>query len=128
MKTIDLIIVDDESDIFKLYEVYLKREVEESKVKLHFYEDGNELINDLTDNKYNLNNSLVLSDINMPAINGFELLEKIKEKFDLPIYMVTAYNRDDYKERAISLGAIDLIAKPINFKDLLKLIKEKYLK
>ena len=123
-----MIIVDDESDIFKLYEVYLKREVEESKVKLHFYEDGNELINDLTDNKYNLNNSLVLSDINMPAINGFELLEKIKEKFDLPIYMVTAYNRDDYKERAISLGAIDLIAKPINFKDLLKLIKEKYLK
>ncbi len=128
MKVLNLVIVDDETDIFKLYEVYLKKEVEASLVKLYFYENGNELYNDLGVTKYDADNTVILSDINMPAINGFDLLEKIKERYDFPIYMVTAYNRDDYKERAKRLGAIDLIAKPINFKELLKLLKDVYIK
>ena len=63
----------------------------------------------------------------MPAINGFDLLKKIKDCFDVAVYMVTAYNRDDYKQKAKKLGAIDLIAKPINFKELIKLLREVYL-
>ena len=127
MKKIDLVIVDDETDIFKLYEVYLKKEVEASEVVLHYYEDGNELVKDFENNKFQIDKTVVLSDINMPAINGFDLLEKIKDRFDVAVYMVTAYNRDDYKKKAKKLGAIDLIAKPINFKELIILLREVYL-
>tara|TARA_Y100000296_G_scaffold84587_1_gene118230 strand:- start:2664 stop:3050 length:387 start_codon:yes stop_codon:yes gene_type:complete len=127
LKKIDLVIVDDETDIFKLYEVYLKKEVEASEVVLHYYEDGNELVKDFENSKFQIDQTVVLSDINMPAINGFDLLEKIKDRFDVAVYMVTAYNRDDYKQKAKNLGAIDLIAKPINFKELVKLLREVYL-
>ena len=98
MKKIDLVIVDDETDIFKLYEVYLKKEVEAQQIVLHYYEDGNVLIKDFEENKFQIDKTVVLSDINMPAINGFDLLEKIKDRFDVAVYIVTAYNRDDYKQ------------------------------
>lgn len=127
MKKIDLVIVDDETDIFKLYEVYLKKEVEAQQIVLHYYEDGNVLIKDFEENKFQIDKTVVLSDINMPAINGFDLLEKIKDRFDVAVYIVTAYNRDDYKQKAKKLGAIDLIAKPINFKELIILLREVYL-
>ncbi len=127
MRVFDVIIVDDEIDIFKLYEVYMRKEIESELVRLHCFEDGNLVYDQFKKCNFDVNNCVVLCDINMPCINGFDLLQKVRAEYDATFYMVTAYNRDDYRQKAIELGALDLIPKPVNFKELLSIIKDKHL-
>ena len=61
----------------------------------------------------------VLSDINMPGMDGLELLGEIKQRRpDLPVMMVTAYGDDDRRRRARELGASEFIIKPVDFVQL----------
>ena len=63
---------------------------------------------------------LVLSDINMPGMDGLALLREIKTRWaDLPVMMVTAYGDDERRRRAGEYGALEFITKPVDF-DLLK--------
>jgi CheY-like chemotaxis protein len=63
---------------------------------------------------------VILSDINMPGMDGLQLLAAVKAGFpDLPVMMVTAYGDDDRRQRASALGAAEFITKPIDF-DALK--------
>jgi CheY-like chemotaxis protein len=67
---------------------------------------------------------LILSDINMPGMNGFELLKQIKGKFASPppiVMMITAYGDSENYKLAMSLGADDFLTKPLDF----SLLKEK---
>jgi CheY-like chemotaxis protein len=58
---------------------------------------------------------VILSDINMPGMDGLKLLGKIKERFpDLPV-MVTAYGDDERRRRADELGAAEFLTKPVDF-------------
>jgi len=60
----------------------------------------------------------VLSDINMPGMDGLQLLGEIKQRFpDLPVMMVTAYG-DDERRQAAAYGAADFLAKPVDFEHL----------
>src|ERR1700740_1810465 len=61
----------------------------------------------------------VLSDINMPGMDGLELLAEIKQRFpNLPVMMVTAYGDDDRRRQARELGAFEFIPKPVDFDQL----------
>jgi len=63
---------------------------------------------------------VILSDINMPGMDGLELLREIKTRRpDLPVMMVTAYGDDERRRRASEFGAAEFITKPVDF-DLLK--------
>jgi len=63
---------------------------------------------------------VILSDINMPVMNGLELLREIKTRRpDLPVMMVTAYGDDERRGLASEYGAAEFITKPIDF-DFLK--------
>ena len=72
---------------------------------------------------------LILSDINMPGMSGLELLRHIKEKHHQPppvVMMITAYGDKENYDTAMSLGADDFLAKPLEFnvlKEKLKAIK-----
>jgi CheY-like chemotaxis protein len=60
-----------------------------------------------------------LSDINMPGMDGLELLGEIKQRRpDLPVMMVTAYGDDERRRRAAELGAVEFITKPVDFDQL----------
>jgi CheY-like chemotaxis protein len=62
----------------------------------------------------------VLSDINMPGMDGLQLLAEIKQRCpDLPVMMVTAYGDEERRRRASELGATQFLSKPVDF-DLLK--------
>jgi CheY-like chemotaxis protein len=59
---------------------------------------------------------VILSDINMPGMDGLTLLGEIKKRFpDLPVMMVTAYGDDERWRRADQLGADDFLTKPVDF-------------
>ena len=63
---------------------------------------------------------VILSDINMPGMDGLTLLREIKQRFpDLPVMMVTAYGDDERRRMAEEGGAAQFITKPVDF-ELLK--------
>jgi CheY-like chemotaxis protein len=59
---------------------------------------------------------VILSDINMPGMDGLQLLGEIKQRRpDLPVMMVTAYGDDERRRRAVELGASEFLTKPVDF-------------
>ncbi|HAH25349.1 MAG TPA: response regulator [Prolixibacteraceae bacterium] len=71
---------------------------------------------------------LVLMDLQMPEMNGYEATQILKRKYPaLPVIAQTAFAMSDDREKALDAGCDDYLAKPIKSKDLLN-ITEKYLK
>lgn len=71
---------------------------------------------------------VVMTDIKMPLMDGFEMLEKAKDVYAFHSIILTSYQEFDYAKKAISLNASDYLLKPVTEKDLektLKKIKEK---
>ena len=61
----------------------------------------------------------VLSDINMPGMDGLQLLGEIKQRFpELPVMMVTAYGDDERRRQAAKYGAAEFLTKPVDFEYL----------
>jgi len=74
--------------------------------------------------------NLILTDINMPDINGLELVNFVKKNPDykhIPLIIITTEGSERDKEKGLSLGANEYVVKPINPEDLQRLVK-KYLK
>jgi CheY-like chemotaxis protein len=62
---------------------------------------------------------VILSDINMPGMDGLTLLGEVKRRFpDLPVMMITAYGDNERRRRADDLGAADFLTKRVDFEQL----------
>ena len=67
----------------------------------------------------------VLSDINMPGMDGLQLLGEIKQRFpDLPVMMVTAYGDDERRRQAAVSGAAEFLTKPVDFEHLKTMLRQ----
>ena len=117
-----ILIVDDERDIQTLFEQRFRKEIKSGEMSFVFTYSGEEALAYLT--QHISEAVLILSDINMPGMNGFELLKQIKAKFEEPppiVMMITAYGDSDNYKLAMSLGADDFLTKPLDF----NILKEK---
>ena len=74
--------------------------------------------------------NIALMDINMPEMNGIDLLSRIKKRdFSIQVIMMTAYSTFDKTLRSLEMGAVDYILKPFdNLDDVLDLINESVLR
>jgi DNA-binding response OmpR family regulator len=61
---------------------------------------------------------LLLLDVVMPEMNGFELLEKIRKRWDTPAIFLSAKDRDSDRREGLAQGAEDYVVKPFNSEDL----------
>jgi two-component system, response regulator, stage 0 sporulation protein F len=112
-----ILIVDDEPDLADLFRQRFRREVREGRYLLHFAASGEEGLRRLAEFGPEL--IVILSDINMPGMDGLALLRKVKERRpELPVVMVTAYGDAARMQTAEELGAAAFLTKPIDFEQL----------
>ncbi len=120
-----ILVVDDERDVEALFQQRFRKEIKNGDLYFEFAFSGEEALAYLRQNQKEA--LLILSDINMPGMNGLELLEYIKQEFQKPVpvvIMITAYGDDENYKTAKRLGADDFLTKPVDFKKL----KEKLIK
>ena len=117
--SVSILVVDDESDVAELYRQRFRREVRQGMYTMHFANSGEDALGKLAGG---VEPTLIaiLSDINMPGMDGLDLLGEIKQRYpELPVMMVTAYGDDERRRRAAELGAAEFLTKPVDF-DLLR--------
>ena len=111
-----IMVVDDEADIELLFRQRFRREIKASKTQFHFALSGEAALNYLQNDRRAGEIVLVLSDINMPGMNGLELLKIVKERFShLKMFMITAYSDEHNYRTAMEYGADDYLTKPLDF-------------
>ncbi len=124
MKRINLLIVDDEEDIIPMFKFNFRKEVKNQNLTLSFFGSAQKCLDFLEKHKEE-DDYYVLTDINMPEIDGVELLESIKHNFPyVDVFMISAYATKSYMEITQKKGAKKFFAKPIDFKYLKNTISE----
>jgi two-component system, response regulator, stage 0 sporulation protein F len=117
--SVSILVVDDEPDVALLFRQQFRREARQGTYVMHFANSGEGALQLLGDG-IEPQLIVILSDINMPGMDGLTLLAQIKDRFaDLPVMMVTAYGDDERRRRASDLGAYEFLTKPVDF-DFLK--------
>ena len=117
--TVSILIVDDEPDVADLFRQRFRREARQGAYVLHFAVSAAEALERLGGD-IEPPPIVILSDINMPGMDGLALLREVKARRpDLPVIMVTAYGDEERRRRAAEIGAADFLTKPIDF-DFLK--------
>ena len=120
--TVRVLVVDDESDVERLFKRQFRRELRDGSLAFKFADSGVSALEALR-SQHELEFMLILSDINMPEMSGIELLEQVRNRYPaLPVAMITAYDSDERRERAIALGAVGYLTKPIDFGALREMI------
>jgi CheY-like chemotaxis protein len=119
-----IIVVDDEPDVAELFRQRFRREARQGTYVMHFAASGEEALA-LLSGEIEPGVIVILSDINMPGMDGLQLLGEIKQRRpDLPVMMVTAYGDDERRHRVRELGAFEFISKPVGFDFLKKQLRQ----
>jgi len=120
-----ILVVDDETDLEILIKQKFRKEIRQKEYEFFFAINGKDALKKLLEEP---EVDIVLSDINMPEMDGLTLLSRLNELSPLiQSVIVSAYGDMENIRTAMNRGAFDFITKPINFKDL-TLTMEKTLK
>ncbi len=116
--SVSILVVDDEPDVAELFRQRFRREMRQGTYVLHFAGSAEEALHRLGD-EIRPELIVILSDINMPGMDGLELLRRIKaHRPELPVIMVTAYGDEERRRRAAEYGAAEFVTKPVDFEML----------
>lgn len=110
-----ILIVDDDNNIAELISLYLTKECFDTKI----VNDGEEAL--LAYKSYNPN--LILLDLMLPGIDGYQVCREIRAKDNIPIIMLSAKGEVFDKVLGLELGADDYIMKPFDSKEMVARVK-----
>ncbi|MGZ3847276.1 MAG: adenylate/guanylate cyclase domain-containing protein [Flavisolibacter sp.] len=111
-----ILVADDESDLEVLIKQRFRRQIRENKYQFEFALNGKQALDVLARNS---DIDVVLSDINMPEMDGLTLLSNLSERNPLvKTVIVSAYGDMENIRSAMNRGAFDFVCKPVNFEDL----------
>jgi len=111
-----ILVVDDETDLEALIKQKFRQKIRDHRYEFVFAVNGNHALDQLQQHN---DVDVVLSDINMPEMDGLTLLTKLNEtKPLLKAVIVSAYGDMENIRTAMNRGAFDFITKPVNFEDL----------
>jgi CheY-like chemotaxis protein len=122
--SVSILVVDDEPDVPELFRQRFRREARQGTYVLHFAASGEEALDQLAGG-VEPELIVILSDINMPGMDGLELLRAVKQQRpELPVMMVTAYGDDGRRRRAAAYGAVEFLTKPVDFDRLKEQLRQ----
>lgn len=119
----EILVVDDSLSIRKMVQYVLQSKGYHTTTAV----DGQEALEKLAKHRY----QLIVLDINMPRLDGFALLERLKADSDLsgiPVIMLTTEDRASDMEKARNLGASDYLIKPFKSSDLVEHVRKELTK
>lgn len=117
-----ILMVDDEPDLDLLIRQRFRREIQQNIYAFTFSRNGSEALDALV--KYP-DIQLVITDLNMPHMNGIELLIQLHKKFPhVQNMVISAYSDDTNVETARKAGAKDFLIKPVNFTEFAEKLKK----
>jgi DNA-binding response OmpR family regulator len=111
-----IIVIDDEKNIVNIVSDFLRNVGYEVIGAL----SGEEAIDKIIEDN---NIDLILLDIRMPDMDGYEVLREIREISDAPVIFLTALSESYNEAKGLNLGAVDYITKPFNYTVLLARVK-----
>ena len=114
-----VLVVDDEADMLWMLQRNLNKDMDD--VEILAAESGEEALAILSDKKVDL----VISDINMPGMNGLDLLVEINNRYpETGVIIMTAYPSNTYENQAMLSGSLRFIEKPFDIKEMRKIVEE----
>ena len=109
-----VLIAEDDKDIVELLKLYL----ESNGFIVSVSYDGLEALSKLDEDV-----DIVIADLMMPRLNGYELIKSIREKSDIPIIIISAKNMDSDKILGLDIGADAYVTKPFNPLEVVAYVK-----
>ncbi len=117
-----VLIVDDEHDVQLLFQQRFRKELKSGQLEFRFAFSGDEALHEL-DKPEAADLARILSDLNMPGMNGLELLKHIKtNRAGIQFFVMTAYGDEKNFQLAMAGGADGYFTKPVDFDELRKRI------
>ncbi len=113
-------VVDDELEMEYIYRLLLEKQIRRGLIKLRFFSDSRNFMAWLKNNEPDL----ILTDINMPYLDGPTLMEEIKKTGRrIPTYFVSGYDEYEFRNIMRELGVYRFLSKPLDFNNVLGLIE-----
>ncbi len=121
-----ILIVEDNPQIFEMYSYVLKKLALKDlggkvPLEVHFAADGHRALKQLSQRKFDL----VMTDLYMPVMDGFALIERIRSEQALksiPVVVISA-GGEDAQQRAVGLGIESYLRKPVRFAEVMETVK-----
>lgn len=110
-----ILVIDDEERMVRFIRLNLEHDGFQVVEAFDSHQAMNQLRKTLPD--------LILLDVMLPDIDGFELLRMIRENHDIPVIMLTAKSEEDDRVRGLELGADDYVTKPFSPRELVSRVK-----
>jgi len=111
-----ILVVDDEPDLESLIRQKFRKKIRQNELQFVFAHNGVEALETL---QAEPDIDMVLTDINMPQMDGLALLTKLSEQYPtIKSVILSAYGDIENIRKAMNLGAFDFLTKPLDFKDL----------
>ena len=112
-----ILVVDDEPDVEALFRQQFRRDLRAARFAMDFARSAMQALDLVAEAEASL--ILILSDVNMPGMNGLDFLPKARQaRPDVPVIMITAYGDAETRRKAVERGAAGLFTKPIDFPEL----------
>ncbi len=122
LKNITVLYVEDEADLRNVTSQILKNFTK----KQFLAENGQEGLDIFTENEKEID--LIITDINMPIMNGLDMIKEIKKiNFNIPVIVATAFSNKEYLLEAIDIGVDKYVLKPIDVSKLLQVMSQSLL-
>ena len=118
---------DDPDDRMIIREAFEENQFEES---LSFFEDGEKVMSKFNEENFDENEtypSLLILDLNMPKVNGLELLQMVKSNAKtkhIPVVILSTSRNAEDKVKVLKLGADDFITKPFSFDLMIQITRD----
>ena len=113
-------VIDDELEMEYIYKLLLEQQIRRGLIKLVFFSDSRNFMVWLKNN----GPDLILTDINMPYLDGPTLMDEIKKSGrSIPTYFVSGHDEYEFRKIMRDLGVYRFISKPLDFNNVLGLIE-----